>query len=250
MGKTEAITPTVVAEDGARVLTKTEQKTLSDLTTRLQTNLADTVRHLVEIGRDLTQAKELVGHGNFSTWLQDKFDLSDQTARNFMHVAEVFGDRVDNLKKLSLSSIYLLAAPSTSSQVRDTVLERLENGETLTRQDILALREQAGDQATQEEDPSPLKEATFRADVRKVNKKLTVWTEQLQKDWQGIDGVITQKSKAELEILQQGLTQLLSTLGTMLGEAKEKPRQPRVQKAVQDQVSKPGRKQTQRKSKK
>lgn len=231
MAKTEAITPTVVTAEGTRSLSKAEKKTLNELTTRLQRNLADTVGHLVEIGRDLIQAKDLVGHGNFSRWLQENFDLSDQTARNFMHVAEVFGERVEGLKKLSLSSIYLLAAPSTSTEVRETVLERLENGETLTRQDILALREKAGDSPAQEAS-APVKEATFRSDVRKVNQKLAVWTEQLQKEWRGIDGAIGKKSKAELETLQEGLTQLLSTLGAMLDNAKAPPKKTRKPKPV------------------
>lgn len=237
MTSTEAITATIVDQDHNPILSKEQKKQLQDITKRLHTNLANTVGHLVDIGRDLTQAKELVGHGQFTDWLQENFDLSDQTARNFMHVAEVFGDQVESLKKLSLSSVYLLAAPSTSARVREEVLERIEKGETLTRKDILDLRQQAGDNSEEEVHPAPIKEATFRSDVRKVNKKLLDWTEQLQKDWQGIDGAINKKSKAELENLQHGLTQLLYTLGTMLDEAREKPKK---QRSAQKKSSKQG----------
>lgn len=238
MASADAITPTVVEKDHAPVLSKEQKKNLQEITKRLHANLADTVSHLVDIGRDLIQAKELVGHGNFSTWLLDNFELTDQTARNFMHVASVFGDRVEMLKRMSLGSVYLLSAPSTSEQVRQIALQRVEDGEKLTRKDIQALREQYGDAVLEARGDKPLKESTFRSDVRKVNKKLSDWTEQLQKEWQGIDGTIGKKSKSELEALQQGLSQFLSTLDTMLEEAKDRPKQPRPKKNAQDPSSK------------
>ena len=45
----------------------------------------------VEIGQWLTQAKALVKHGQFSAWLDDNFQMTDRTARNYMKVAAYFG---------------------------------------------------------------------------------------------------------------------------------------------------------------
>ena len=45
----------------------------------------------VEIGQWLTQAKQLVGHGNWQNWLADNFQMTDRTARNYMQVARYFG---------------------------------------------------------------------------------------------------------------------------------------------------------------
>lgn len=227
MPGTQAITPTVVAKDGSVVLTKEQEKKLKTITARLQSNLQDTVKYLVEIGQDLIAAKELVGHGQFEKWLANNFDLSDQTARRFIHVSEALGERIDDIKNLSLSCVYLLAAPSTPNNVRDAVLQKVQDGEKVTLATIHELRQQAGESADIEEENEPIKEASFRSDIRKVNKKLSVWTEQIQKDWQGIDGAIGKKSKSELETLHRELSQFVATLGSMLQVAKEPPKQTR-----------------------
>lgn len=230
MPNSEAITPIVVAEDGTRVLSKADQKTLDALTRRLEKNLQDTVGHLVEIGRDLMQAKELVGHGGFEKWLGVNFDLSDQTARRFMHVAEAFGDQVEALKGLSLSCVYLLAAPSTPNTVREAVLQKVQDGEKVSLATIQELRQVSGESADTDDGEIPVKESSFRSEIRKVNKKISVWSEQIQKNWQGIDGAIGKKSKAELETLHQELAQFVTMLGTMLQVAKEPPKQTRNRK--------------------
>jgi hypothetical protein len=44
---------------------------------------------VVEIGRHLTEAKKLCGHGNWLPWLEREFGWTDQTARNFMRVFDL-----------------------------------------------------------------------------------------------------------------------------------------------------------------
>ena len=59
--------------------------------------LADTIRSLrkqaaddiIEIGFRLTEAKALVGHGNWLPWLEREFGWIENTARNFMRVHEM-----------------------------------------------------------------------------------------------------------------------------------------------------------------
>lgn len=47
--------------------------------------------NIVEIGQWLTQAKPLIGHGNWQDWLKVNFDMTDRTARNYMKVSGYFG---------------------------------------------------------------------------------------------------------------------------------------------------------------
>jgi hypothetical protein len=66
----------------------------------------------------LIEAKALVGHG------------SERTARHYMGISELaktanFAD----LEPLDISSLYLLAAPSTPECARDEVAERVRGGE-------------------------------------------------------------------------------------------------------------------------
>jgi hypothetical protein len=93
---------------------------------------------VIEIGRRLTECKGLVGHGNWGTWLDREFGWTDQTARNFMQVHGVAGKSKKFLDlRLPLSSLYLLAAPSTPPEVRDEIIEQAERGETPTRAEIV-----------------------------------------------------------------------------------------------------------------
>jgi Protein of unknown function (DUF3102) len=93
----------------------------------------------IEIGKRLTECKEIAGHGNWLAWLEQEFGWSRQTADNFINVFEVFGaGKVPNFGTLTLSSIYMLCAPSTSPTVRDDIIDRVQDGEKLKGDDVKA----------------------------------------------------------------------------------------------------------------
>jgi hypothetical protein len=71
-------------------------------------------------------------------WLEAEFDsklgLAERTAQNFMNVASMFGksETVSDLP-VSISVLYLLAAPSTPDEARQEVLALVESGERITK---------------------------------------------------------------------------------------------------------------------
>jgi hypothetical protein len=88
------------------------------------------VADVIEIGRRLTEAKRIAGHGGWLPWLEQEFGWREQTARNFIQVDECslkspnFGDL-----DISVAGLYLLAHPSTPEPVRHEVIQRAEVGE-------------------------------------------------------------------------------------------------------------------------
>src|ERR1700704_5161966 len=48
---------------------------------------ADVVGDIIEIGRRLSAAKGIAGHGGWLPWLEREFGWSDDTAINYMNVA-------------------------------------------------------------------------------------------------------------------------------------------------------------------
>jgi hypothetical protein len=74
---------------------------------------------VTEIGRHLDECKHICGHGNFGPWLDREFGWSDKTAENFINVYKL-SSKFENFSNLdlSLSGLYLLAAPSTPDQAR------------------------------------------------------------------------------------------------------------------------------------
>ncbi len=45
----------------------------------------------IEIGRRLTEAKAMVKHGTWGTWLKERVDYSQRTANNFMKIYQEYG---------------------------------------------------------------------------------------------------------------------------------------------------------------
>jgi hypothetical protein len=115
------------------------------------------ITDIIEIGRQLTLAKELVGHGNWAGWLEKEFDWSEGTALNFMRVYQLAEDRKSkNFMDLRIapSALYALARPNTSDEVRNEIIERAEAGEFITNKDVQAALQPAADENAEQEAPA------------------------------------------------------------------------------------------------
>lgn len=87
---TTAITPTT------ENTVATPDSSLDLLTLEIKFHLNQMGFHVIEVGKRLIQAKELVPHGDWKIWLKDNFNLGYQTAAKFMQVANRFGkSRID-----------------------------------------------------------------------------------------------------------------------------------------------------------
>jgi hypothetical protein len=95
------------------------------------------VGDVIEIGRRLTEAKKLCGHGNWLPWLKREFGWAENTALNFMRV-HALSLKSANFADLSLpiSGLYQLAAPSTPPEVVDEMIDRARSGERVTHAEI------------------------------------------------------------------------------------------------------------------
>lgn len=68
-----------------------EEVTLEVRAERIRRLQADVQRGIIEIGFELIAAKKEVGHGSWANWLNENFSWTQQTANNFMRIAERFG---------------------------------------------------------------------------------------------------------------------------------------------------------------
>ena len=89
------------------------------------------------IGQNLSQARSCLPYGQFVAWLQTEFEWTPRTAYNFINVFETFHD-FEKFSKLdaAVSALYLLAAPSTSQEIRDEFLQRALSGEKITHKNV------------------------------------------------------------------------------------------------------------------
>ena len=82
----------------------------------------------------LIQAKSLINHGHWQAWLQNNFQLSYRTAKNFMDCAERYGKTEINFTLNSTQMIALLSLPDaeeTEKFIAEKAAENLCGGEML-----------------------------------------------------------------------------------------------------------------------
>ncbi len=101
-------------------------------TQNLKSLMKRSAQDIVEIGQMLWRIKECLPHGQFGLWLKTEFGWANNTARNFMRVADRF--KTANFADLQIapSALYLLAAPSIPEKARTEAIDRAKIGEPIT----------------------------------------------------------------------------------------------------------------------
>lgn len=89
---------------------------LNQLTVEIKFYVNQWGQNTIEIGKRLIAAKKLVEHGDWSKWLEDNFNLSQQSARKFMQVAERFGKTLDVERFQTSQMIEMLALPAEETE--------------------------------------------------------------------------------------------------------------------------------------
>jgi uncharacterized protein YukE len=103
----------------------------------IKLRLKRTVEDIIEIGRELTAVKAELPHWQSLPWIAAEFEMTKDTAQNFMSVFDRFGKN-GNFPFLNLkpSILYALSAPSTPETVVDKAIEKAEAGEKVTVADV------------------------------------------------------------------------------------------------------------------
>lgn len=109
----------------------------------IQKRLRRSSEDIIEIGKSLNRVKDRLPHGQFGPWLRAEFEWSQDTAANFMKVAQVFGD-IPKISEFAPSALYALASSSVPQELRDQFLEQAKRGEPVTHSQVQeAIKSQA-----------------------------------------------------------------------------------------------------------
>lgn len=107
---------------------------------RIKLRLRRSAEDIIEIGRDLLSVKERIGHGNFLPWIEAEFGMTDKTAQRFMNVGRVYAGKNDIVSNLDVTALYELAAPKTSTEVREEIERMIEAGDIGRRASTMFLK--------------------------------------------------------------------------------------------------------------
>ncbi len=106
-------------------------------TDRLHVLERKTGEQIIEIGKILIQVKVDIPHGRFLPWLEAEFGWSQQSASNFIRVAEHFG-KLPNFSNFAPSALYALASNTVPAAIRKEFVAKAEAGEKVTHKDVKA----------------------------------------------------------------------------------------------------------------
>ena len=73
------------------------ERTLDTIAAEIRVFTAGMLNNVIEIGRRMVEAKELVPYGQFGTWIKENTGYSVSTANNFMNLYMEYGSMQGSL---------------------------------------------------------------------------------------------------------------------------------------------------------
>lgn len=122
-----------------------QQRTeVEQATAAIKERLRKAAQDIWEIGKMLSDVQSKLQRGQFDDWIETEFDWSRRTAYKFISVYKRF-DRDVNLEEINIatSALYLLAAESTPEDIRQEFIQKAQEGEKVTHQQVLKVVKQA-----------------------------------------------------------------------------------------------------------
>lgn len=175
----------------------------------------------IEIGRRLTEAKELVPHGQWGEYLQNEVDFSQSTANNFMQLYKEYGDdqqslfsansqALGNLSYTKALRLLVLPAEEREDFVQENNVEDMS-----TRELENALRERDAARKEAEDSKAALQKSEERL---RTQEKLCIQQKELTEKAEGKAARV-----AELEKNLQAARNKTAELEQELKKQKENP---------------------------
>lgn len=200
-------------------LIATEINTIKDQTRKMM------LYNSIEIGRKLTEAKELVPHGEWGEWLEKSVDYSKSTANNLMRIFEEYGAEQitllgDNAKsealgKLSYSqAVALLGIPA---EEREAFVEENEVEKMSTRELQQAIKERdealkAKEAAEKEKDKIQSDLSDLERERKSSNEKISRLQIALMETDQKLKKVQNSGNEKEIKDIQESMKVLYDEL--------------------------------------
>lgn len=100
-----------------------------------------TAHGIIEIGKNLIEVKQAIGHGNWLPWLDSEFGWSRNTASRFIKIAESYPNGASSHHlDFSKEALVILYQDNTPEEVRQEAIAMAEAGETQTAKEIKELK--------------------------------------------------------------------------------------------------------------
>jgi hypothetical protein len=109
--------------------------TRADLSKRAERIKAALRRGLIEVGRELTEARKVLNHGQFTAWVERETGLTPRTAQLIMSAYRLVSKN-ESFSLLGRSALFLLGAHDLPAGTINLLKERIEQGDVPTYTEV------------------------------------------------------------------------------------------------------------------
>lgn len=185
-------------------------RSLEQVTQGILVLSAQTVANICQIGKLLTEAKSMVGHGGWEKYLEEKVSYSQSTANNFMRLYQEYGEYGPNLQTFgNLNPSQALALLALPEGKREEFAET-HDVESMSVRELkaqIAAEKELTEQA--KTDAAALREqlTVAQEEIDAAHQKAADWQKQAR-DWQdknSEDKKVERKLRAEVTALETEL---------------------------------------------
>jgi chromosome segregation ATPase len=132
-------------------------RTLEVVAAEIRTFTASMLNNIIEIGRRLCEAKELVPYGSFGTWVKENTGYSSSTANNFMRLYQEYGAAQGSLFGATVEDFQTFGKLSYSKALALLQLPSGEREEFVRENDVEAMSTRELNEAIRERDEAKQK---------------------------------------------------------------------------------------------
>lgn len=185
-------------------------RSLEQVTQGIRILTAQTAANMCQLGKLLTEAKAMVGHGGWKQYLEEEVSYSQSTANNFMRMYEAYGEFGPNSQTFgnlgASKALELLALPEGQ---REEFAES-HDVESMSVRELkaqIAAEKRRGDNLVSEQQSLRAQLAAAQEEIGAAHQKAADWQQQAH-DWQGKsaeDKKTERKLRADITALETDL---------------------------------------------
>jgi chromosome segregation ATPase len=174
----------------------------------------------IDIGKRLIEAKELVPHGEWQNWLEERVDYKQSTANNLMRIAKEYEDSSEKMKAITYSQAVALLALSEDEREEFVAENNVEDMSVRELAEAIKAKEEA--EKERDELKAEVIELSAAESVAKQRVKDAEWNanhaEQIKKDLQKVIDDIKTESKTIKNDLEDEKKKLLDKIAKLEAE--------------------------------
>lgn len=213
-------------------------RSLEQVTQGIRILTAQTAANMCQLGKLLTEAKAMVGHGGWKQYLEEEVSYSQSTANNFMRMYEAYGEFGPNSQTFgnlgASKALELLALPEGQ---REEFAES-HDVESMSVRELkaqIAAEKRRGDNLVAEQQALRAKLAVCQEEIGAAQQKAHDWQQQAH-DWQGKsaeDKKTERKLRADITALETDLAAARAQAGKVSPEEMARIRDEALDTAAQ-----------------